>query len=207
MSNIKIDLTNYKPQFGDRVDAGRYLATVTSVEQTKARSTGNDMIVVWLEIAAGPFEGKALRTNLTLTEKAMFKVVEFLSALGYKTPKKALTVNTDQWLRKQVVIDVENRENEYNGTVTTRTEVSSVMRATPDLVRTMRASGNLTEASEPAADVADVEDVEAEVPATEPKASPTPAASPAPETAEDGDEGIETVDENEDIDLDALTEL
>lgn len=199
MGNVKIDLRNYRPSFGDKVDAGRYLATVTSVTSDRSKA-GNDMLVVWLEIASGPFEGKALRTNLTLTEKAMFKVVEFLSALGYKTERKVLNLNTDQWVRKQVIVDVEERSNEYNGNVTVRSEIGAVMRATPELVATMKAESSSRTAA-PAA--------ESDLPAEDEVVNTDESSEDTADTSQDAsaEEGVTITPEDDAVDLDEIENL
>lgn len=113
--DLTIDLTNYKDKVGSRVLPGRYRVVVEDAEQTKAAS-GNQMINLWLRIQGGEFDGSTIVDRLVLTENSLFRVVGFMQALGYPTPKKRLSVNLRQWVGKVLDIDVEDGDP-YNGRV------------------------------------------------------------------------------------------
>lgn len=108
------DFTQYKDRFGGYVAPGRYLATIEDAEGDQSKA-GNDMVVLTLRIRTpGDFQNTVLIDRLTLTEKALFRVVNFLEVLtGKPVPRKAMTLDTDKWLGRQIGIEVEDRE--YNG--------------------------------------------------------------------------------------------
>lgn len=117
--NVVIDLSNYKDKVGSRVPEGRYQVIIDDVEQSVS-SNQNVMINVWFRILAGPSADAILVDRFVLTEKSLFRVVEFMRALGFPTPKKRLNVNLKAWLSKRLIVDVEDGEP-YNGKV--RSEV------------------------------------------------------------------------------------
>jgi hypothetical protein len=100
-----LDLSGYRERLSATVPEGRYLAQIDDVEQTKTTSTNKDMFNVWVRIIDGPHAGAVIIDRLTITEKALFRVVGFLNGLGLPTPKKRLTINTAQWIGRKVWID------------------------------------------------------------------------------------------------------
>lgn len=100
-----LDLSGYRERLSATVPEGRYLAQIDDVEQTKTSSTNKDMFNVWVRIIEGPHAGAVIIDRLTITEKALFRIVGFLNGLGLPTPKKRLTVNTAQWMGRKVWID------------------------------------------------------------------------------------------------------
>ena len=100
-----LDLTGYKERLSATVPEGRYLAQIDDVEQTKTSSTNKDMFNVWVRIIDGPHAGAVIIDRLTITDKALFRIVGFLNGLGLPTPKKRLTLNTQQWMGRKVWID------------------------------------------------------------------------------------------------------
>ena len=119
MSKMTIDLTNYRDTSGSRVDPGRYRVQVEWAEQGEARS-GNAMITMGLGILGGEFAGSTLVDRLVMTERSMFRVVGFLQAIGFPTPKKRISVDPDKFVGRTLEVDVDDGEP-YNGTI--RSEV------------------------------------------------------------------------------------
>jgi hypothetical protein len=105
-----LDLSGYRPSISDTVDDDRYLAMVDDYELTKAKSSGNDMFVVYLRILEGPYMGSVIIDRLTTTGKGLFKIVGFLNGLGQPTPKKRLSINPEAWKNKKVYIDTSKSE-------------------------------------------------------------------------------------------------
>ena len=105
-----LDLSGYRPSISDTVDDDRYLAIVDDYELTKAKSSGNDMFVVYLRILEGPYMGSVIIDRLTTTGKGLFKIVGFLNGLGQPTPKKRLSINPEAWKNKKVYIDTSKSE-------------------------------------------------------------------------------------------------
>ena len=112
---ITLDLTNYKDRVGGRVEPGTYRVVVDDVEQDQSKA-GNPMINVWFRVEGGQFDGATITDRLVLTEKSLFRVVGFLQALGYPTPRKKLQLDTGKWLNQRLEITVDDGEP-YNGRV------------------------------------------------------------------------------------------
>ena len=112
---IIIDLSNYKDTSSARVPEGRYRVVVDDVETDTAK-TGNTVIKVWLRILGGVQDGEVIIDRLTLTDKAMFRVVGFMQGIGIPTPKKRLALDLRSFLHRQVDVDVEDDEP-YNGRI------------------------------------------------------------------------------------------
>jgi uncharacterized protein DUF669 len=105
MAQYTLDLSGYRERLSATVPEGRYLAQIDDVEQTKTSSTNKDMFNVWVRIIDGPHAGSVIIDRLTITDKALFRIVGFLNGLGLPTPKKRLTLNTAQWMGRKVWID------------------------------------------------------------------------------------------------------
>ena len=120
-----IDLSNYKERVGARVPAGSYTVQIEDVETTKSKA-GNPMVNIWLRIVGGEHAGATIIDRLTLSDNAMFRVVNFMQALGLPTPKKRLQINVLKWVGQTLVIDVEDGEP-FRGTV--KSEVRGYSRA------------------------------------------------------------------------------
>jgi hypothetical protein len=113
---IIIDLSNYKDTSSARVPEGRYRVVVDDVEKDTAAKTGNTVIKVWLRILGGAQDGEVIIDRLTITPKAMFRVVGFMQGIGIPTPKKKLAIDLRSFLHRQVDVDVEDDEP-YNGRI------------------------------------------------------------------------------------------
>lgn len=116
---IIIDLSNYKDTSSARVPEGRYRVVVDDVETDTAAKTGNTVIKVWLRILGGTQDGEVIIDRLTITPKAMFRVVGFMQGIGIPTPKKRLVIDLRSFLHRQVDVDVEDDEP-YNGRIKSR---------------------------------------------------------------------------------------
>lgn len=109
MAQYTLDLSGYKPNISDTVEDARYLAMVEDYELGKSKA-GNDMFTVWLRILEGPEQGKVIIDRLTVTSKALFKIVGFLNGIGQPTPKRRLQIDPQRWLNKKVYIDTSHAE-------------------------------------------------------------------------------------------------
>lgn len=186
-SNIVIDLSNYKDSGNVRIPEGRYRAIVDDVDLDKSRA-GNTMIKVWMRVLGGEHDGAIILDRLTLTDKAMFRVVGFMQGIGIKTPKKKLQINLKTFLKRQADIEVVDGEP-YNGRI--RSEIAQYIRI-----------------AQPKAEESSEDDLDALEAATEDEA---PAAKPdkastAEEVSEDSDESPWDVGEDSDsVDVDDLS--
>ena len=187
--NLKtvIDLSNYKDSGNVRIPEGRYRAIVDDVDLDKSRA-GNTMIKVWMRVLGGEHDGAIILDRLTLTDKAMFRVVGFMQGIGIKTPKKKLQINLGTFLNRQVDIEVVDGEP-YNGRI--RSEIAQYIRV---------AQPKAEEAAED-----DLDALEADVEDEAPDAKPA-KASPAEEVSEDSDENPWDAGEDSDsVDVDDLS--
>lgn len=186
-SNIVIDLSNYKDSGNVRIPEGRYRAIVDDVDLDKSRA-GNTMIKVWMRVLGGEHDGAIILDRLTLTDKAMFRVVGFMQGIGIKTPKKKLQINLKTFLKRQADIEVVDGEP-YNGRI--RSEIAQYIRI-----------------AQPKAEEAQEDDLDALEAAAEdgaPAAKPA-KASPAEEADEDSDENPWDAGEDSDsVDVDDLS--
>jgi len=195
------DLTNYKDRVGARIPEGEYTFRVDDAELTKARS-GNQMIVLSLEVLNGPEAGETVIDRLTLSPAAMFRVVNFLKALGIPTPKKRLKLDTKRFINRRSKAEVADGEP-YRNTV--KSEVVSYSRAESakdDGADELEDLEDLTDDTiEDLEDVEDAEEVE-----EAPKAKKKSKKKSAPEPVEDDeDDDLEDDDDDDEIDLDDLT--
>lgn len=112
-----VDLTNYKDRVGTRVDEGRYTVIVEDAESDKSKQ-GNPMVTLWYRIQdpGGEFDGATLIDRLTITDKALFRVVGFMQAVGLPTPKKKFRLRISTLIGKRLQVEVEDGEP-YNGRV------------------------------------------------------------------------------------------
>ena len=186
-SNIVIDLSNYKDSGNVRIPEGRYRAVVDDVDLDKSRA-GNIMIKVWMRVLGGEHDGAIILDRLTLTDKALFRVVGFMQGIGIKTPKKKLQINLKTFLKRQADIEVVDGEP-YNGRI--RSEIAQYIRI-----------------AQPKAEESSEDDLDALEAATEdeaPAAKPA-KASPAEEVSEDSDENPWDAGEDSDsVDVDDLS--
>jgi len=110
MARITIDLRNYRNNFGDRVNPGRYLVAVDYVRDDGNSAKGNPMIIVLFRVIGGEFDGATIADRLILSEKSLWRVVEFLQALGIKTPRQRLEFDINSWVGKRLEIDADDGE-------------------------------------------------------------------------------------------------
>lgn len=161
MPKIHLALGSYRSNQSDRVPEGRYTVRVQDVDVQKSNQ-GNTMIVTWLEVVSGDFKGSVLVDRLTITEKAMFRIVGFMKALKMPTSKD---VDIDPRVFLNRLLDVDVVDREYRETISSN--VSGYMPATGS--------------ADSAQDTADLDDVEA----TEPELDTEAKAEPAKDAATD----------------------
>lgn len=115
MPRITIDLTQYVDRVGARVTPGRYRLRIAYAEVDKSKA-GDNMITLNLTVVGGEFDGSTIVDRLTLTNKAMFRVVNLLQALGIATPRKRLQVDPASWIDRIVEADLADGEP-YRGSI------------------------------------------------------------------------------------------
>lgn len=110
---LTIDLTNYKQNVSDRVEPGRYKVRIDDYDSTKS-SSGNPMLVLYLKVVDGDHAGAVIIDRLAQTEKALFRTVNLLTALGMPTPKKRLNLNLQNLLNRTLWANIEDSEPYMN---------------------------------------------------------------------------------------------
>lgn len=125
MAVFEADLTNFKDRSGSKVPEGRYRVRITDTEMGQASTTGAPMMTVFLEIVGGEFSGSALVDRITVQDNTLFRVVNFLQGLGFKTERKRLRLDTSKFLNRVVDVDVADGEP-YRGEV--RSEIRGYVR-------------------------------------------------------------------------------
>lgn len=114
-----IDLSNYKERSSARLAEGEYLVRVTDAELTETKK-GDPMVNLFYTVVGGVHDGEPLIDRLTLTEKAAWRVVKVLRALGVKVEKRNMQIPFKQIIGRTLVVRVEDGEP-YNGE--TRSEI------------------------------------------------------------------------------------
>lgn len=170
MANLVIDLANFKQSVSDRLPEGTYNVTIQDIEHGNSKA-GDPMLTIWLNVSDGEYAGSTLVERMTLTSKAMFRVVAFMKALGLATPKKRVKVNTDAWLRRKLIVDVADGQP-YRG------------RVNSEVQEYYKPKGQNSESE--ASDVTDVEDPWEDAHEASDASEPEPATESSEQDEEDG---------------------
>ena len=115
MALLTIDLTKYVDRSGARVDPGRYRLRIAYAEVSKSKA-GDNMITLNLTVVGGEFDGSTIVDRLVLTDKAMFRTVNLLQALGIATPRKRIQIDPTSWIDRIVEADLADGEP-YRGSI------------------------------------------------------------------------------------------
>lgn len=117
MAKHILDFSNYaEQQTTEGIPEGHYLGRITKAVEVEAKSTGNTFILLNIKAISGPEGvtngGAVLVDRLTLTESALFRMANFLPAIGIPVENK-VSFDSKQFIGKKVVAIVEMEE--YNG--------------------------------------------------------------------------------------------
>ena len=173
---LKLDFTGVESY--SRCSEGIHRAKVAEIQE-KTSQGGDDMLQIAMEVVAGADKGCRVFDNCVLTDKALWKFKQLLSALGVKCDGK-VAVDLDGLIGK--TCDIEVFHEEYNGQ--TRAKISNYSKVT--------ASADVDD------DDDDEEEDEEEVkPSKKQKAAPAKAPARKKEEPEDEDEEEDEDDEEE----------
>ena len=114
---LKLDFTGVESF--SRCSEGIHRAKVAEIQE-KTSQGGDDMLQVAMEVVAGADKGCRVFDNCVLTDKALWKFKQLLSALGVKCDGK-VAVDLDGLIGK--ICDIEVFHEEYNGQ--TRAKISN----------------------------------------------------------------------------------
>lgn len=116
MAKHILDFSNYaEQQTSEGIQAGKYLARITKAIDLESKN-GNTYILLNMQVIGGPKEHveskSVLVDRLTLSDNALFRMANFLPAIGIPVDKK-VAFDSKQFVGKKVVAIVEMEE--YQG--------------------------------------------------------------------------------------------
>ena len=107
---LKVDMTGVESY--TRCSEGEHLAKVKKVEMGTVQGSGDDALKAVFEVLKGDGKGCQVFETFSLGEKALWKLKQFLTAIGIKADGK-LSLDLDKLEGKLCIIDVIHEE--YNG--------------------------------------------------------------------------------------------
>lgn len=113
MAKHILDFSNYAEQLtSEGIQAGKYLARITKAVDSKSKN-GNAYILLNMQVIGGPKEHvdskSVLVDRLTLSDNALFRMANFLPAIGIPVDKK-VAFDSKQFIGKKVVAIVDMGE-------------------------------------------------------------------------------------------------
>lgn len=111
---IKMDFTGVEAY--SRCSEGIHRAKIAEIQE-KTSQGGDDMLQIKMEVVAGADKGCTVFDNCVLTDKALWKLKQLLTAIGVKCDGK-VAVDLDNLIGK--VCEIEVSHEEYNGSVRAR---------------------------------------------------------------------------------------
>lgn len=120
MAKLKFDVSGSDPEKAtgssfDPCKPGVYQAVIDDYDLGVAKSSGNEMLTLTYKvITPGSEKSKKLWDRIVLTDKAAWKMDQFLQAVGKATKKKRKgTLDLDDLIGETLTVNV--RQGEYNG--------------------------------------------------------------------------------------------
>ena len=107
---LKVDMTGVESY--TRCPEGEHLARVKKMEMGTVQGSGDDALKAVFEVLKGDGKGCQVFETFSLGEKALWKLKQFLTAIGVKADGK-LSLDLDKLEGKLCIIDVIHEE--YNG--------------------------------------------------------------------------------------------
>lgn len=97
------------------VPEGDYGFKIAKATNKKAKTSGNPMIVFDLKATKGPAKGvgKTIQHRCMLTKQSLWNLRNVLEAAGYTVPAKALKLDLDKLVNKELAGTVITEEGEY----------------------------------------------------------------------------------------------
>jgi hypothetical protein len=177
---FEVDLSGYINTQGSILPPGTYTLVVEDVEMMSSKA-GNPMWKITSSVVEGESKGLALVDFVTITSKAMFRVVAFLNAIGVPTPKKSLSIPKSMMVGKMFEATVD--DDEYGGRKSSKIQsyASIAQPGAGDLPDEDDVAASEPERGEPFAEDEDVTEFREETePVTEAKAAPKTNARQQP---------------------------
>ena len=107
---LKVDMTGVESY--TRCPEGEQLARVKKMEMGTVQGSGDDALKAVFEVIKGEGKGCQVFETFSLSEKALWKLKQFLTAIGVKADGK-LSLDLDKLEGKTCILDVIHEE--YNG--------------------------------------------------------------------------------------------
>lgn len=128
-STLELDFTGTNRR-DSRLPEGEYVFKIESAQQTKAKSTGNAMIVFTLRVAKGQFKGEQVTYRQMLLKQNLWSFRNLLEAMGHNVPEGKIKIRLDSLMNKQVGARVADGEP-YNNRI--KSEIVDFLK--PDAVQ------------------------------------------------------------------------
>lgn len=122
---LKVDMTGVESY--TRCPEGEQLARVKKMEMGTVQGSGDDALKAVFEVIKGDGKGCQVFETFSLGEKALWKLKQFLTAIGVKADGK-LSLDLDKLEGKICILDVIHEE--YNGQK--RAKISAYLKPTND---------------------------------------------------------------------------
>ena len=106
---MKLDFSNVEAYV--KCAEGQHVVKLVEIEETESQA-GNDMLNATFQVVKGNSTGAKLYDNFVLTEKALWKLQAFLTAVGMKADGK-IVLDLDKLIGKMCIVEVEHEE--YDG--------------------------------------------------------------------------------------------
>lgn len=114
-STLELDFTGTNRR-DSRLPEGEYVFKIENAQQTRAKSTGNSMIVFTLRVAKGQFKGEQVTYRQMLLKQNLWSFRNLLEAMGHNVPEGKIKIRLDSLMKKQVGARVADGEP-YNNRI------------------------------------------------------------------------------------------
>lgn len=105
---MKLDFTGVESYV--KCEEGQHVVKLMEIEETESQA-GNDMLNATFQVVRGNSTGAKLYDNFVLTEKALWKLQSFLTAIGMKAEGR-VTIDLDKLIGKTCIVEVAHEEYE-----------------------------------------------------------------------------------------------
>ena len=124
--SVPVDFTGVEARKSVKVPEGDYVAKLVKIEQTKAKSSGNPMLVCDFEFRSGGkgVEGQKIRDRHILTKESLWTLRNMLECMGLKVPNGKMNLQEKQIKGRQVGLTIVDGE-EYRGRI--RSEIADYL--------------------------------------------------------------------------------
>lgn len=160
MAKHILDFSNYaEQQTSEGIQAGKYLARITKAVDSESKN-GNTYILLNMQVIGGPKEHveskSVLVDRLTLSDNALFRMANFLPAIGIPVDRK-VAFDSKQFVGKKVVaiVDMEEYQGQPRPAVKRYAPISAWEGELPPAPATTAAASDLEEEAEEVSTVAD----------------------------------------------------